>query len=123
MNWEWKRPPSGAHDDQPLVEWWYEQAAACILMHIAKRAHRRDDQQTFRRVFAIVRAGGDAEAETLPLDEGDTAVLNVVVARANAEQAFIGFRSMEGPFSIRVPLRELRRTGGSRTGDARLVEF
>lgn len=39
--------------------------------------------------------------------EGDTALLRVEVARANREQAFIGFESMEGPYSIRVPISEL----------------
>lgn len=37
-------------------------------------------------------------------------VLRVKVARANAEQAFIEFVSMEGPFSVRVPVTELLRT-------------
>jgi hypothetical protein len=41
------------------------------------------------------------------IGEGDHAVLRVKVARANDEQAFIEFTSMEGPFSVRVPLTEL----------------
>ena len=43
--------------------------------------------------------------------EGDAVILWARVARANSEQAFIEFRSMEGPFSVRVPLSELRRVG------------
>lgn len=41
------------------------------------------------------------------MDEGDYVVLRARVARANSEQAFIEFKSMEGPFSIRVPVSEL----------------
>ena len=44
------------------------------------------------------------------IQEGDTAVLRVKVARANKEQALIEFVSMEGPFSVRVPVSELLRT-------------
>ena len=44
------------------------------------------------------------------IQEGDTAVLRVRVARANDEQAFIEFVSMEGPYSVRVPVTELLRT-------------
>lgn len=44
------------------------------------------------------------------IQEGDTAVLRVKVARADSEQAFIEFASMEGPFSVRVPVSELLRT-------------
>lgn len=44
------------------------------------------------------------------MKEGDTADLRVKVARANDEQAFIEFKSMEGPFSVRVPLTELSVT-------------
>lgn len=43
------------------------------------------------------------------VQEGDFAVMRVRVARANSEQALIEFRSMEGPYSVRVPLSELLR--------------
>lgn len=46
------------------------------------------------------------------VQEGDNVVLRAKVARANDEQAFIEFVSMEGPFSVRVPLSELLRVGG-----------
>ncbi|WP_159083895.1 hypothetical protein [Nocardioides terrigena] len=46
-------------------------------------------------------------SEQASIQEGDYAVMRVKVARANDEQAFIEFASMEGPFSIRVPLSEL----------------
>lgn len=41
------------------------------------------------------------------VQEGDFAVLRVRVARANSEQAFVEFQSMEGPYSVRVPMSEL----------------
>lgn len=37
------------------------------------------------------------------VQEGDSVVLRAKVARADGEQAFIEFESMEGPFSVRVP--------------------
>ena len=43
------------------------------------------------------------------IQEGDSVVLRATVARANKDQAFIEFKSMEGPFSVRVPLSELLR--------------
>jgi hypothetical protein len=43
------------------------------------------------------------------VQEGDVVVLRARVARANDEQAFIEFVSMDGPFSVRVPLSELLR--------------
>jgi hypothetical protein len=46
------------------------------------------------------------------VQEGDDVVLRAKVARANGEQAFIEFVSMDGPFSIRVPLSEIMRVGG-----------
>jgi hypothetical protein len=46
----------------------------------------------------------------MSFQEGDDAVLRVKVARANDEQAFVEFLSMEGPFSVRVPLSELGHT-------------
>lgn len=44
-----------------------------------------------------------------PVSEGDVALLEVGVHRADSEQALIEFTSMEGPFSVRVPQRELTR--------------
>lgn len=44
------------------------------------------------------------------IQEGDNAVLRVKVARADKGQALIEFVSMEGPFSVRVPIAELLRT-------------
>lgn len=41
-------------------------------------------------------------------DEGDYALLRVRVARSNSEQAFVTFTSMQGQYSIRVPVEELR---------------
>lgn len=41
------------------------------------------------------------------MNEGDKALLKVEVARADATQALIELYSMEGPYSIRVPLTEL----------------
>ena len=46
------------------------------------------------------------------IQEGDNVVLRATVCRSNDEQAFIEFASMEGPFSVRVPLSELLRVGG-----------
>lgn len=43
------------------------------------------------------------------IQEGDDVVLRAKVARADSEQAFIEFKSMEGPFSVRVPITELLR--------------
>lgn len=54
------------------------------------------------------------------VDEGDEVLLRAKVARANAEQALIGFTSMEGPYSIRVPLSEITR---ERTVGRRPPEF
>lgn len=51
-----------------------------------------------------------ADKRYAEIQEGDTAVLRVKVARADSEQAFIEFASMEGPFSVRVPVTELLRT-------------
>lgn len=45
------------------------------------------------------------------VQEGDAVVLRAKVARANNEQAFIEFESMEGMFSVRVPLSEILRVG------------
>lgn len=42
------------------------------------------------------------------IDEGDDVLLRAKVYRVNREQALIEFTSMEGPYSIRVPLSELR---------------
>jgi hypothetical protein len=47
------------------------------------------------------------------VQEGDAVVLRAKVARANGEQALIEFESMQGPFSVRVPLAELLRVGGA----------
>lgn len=44
--------------------------------------------------------------------EGDYVWLRARVHRANHEQAFIEFESMEGAFSVRVPLSELRHRKG-----------
>lgn len=41
------------------------------------------------------------------VQEGDEVYLRAKVARANDGQALIEFSSMEGPFSVRVPLSEL----------------
>jgi hypothetical protein len=54
-------------------------------------------------------------SEHTPLTEGDHVALRVKVARANDEQALIEFTSMEGPFSVRVPLSELARTSTATT--------
>ena len=43
-------------------------------------------------------------------EEGDEVFLKAKVYRANLEQAFIEFISMEGVFSIRVPVSELERS-------------
>lgn len=51
----------------------------------------------------------DTEARYAEIQEGDDVVLRARVYRANSEQAFIEFESMEGPFSVRVPLAELLR--------------
>lgn len=45
------------------------------------------------------------------IQEGDSAVLRVKVFRADKKQALIEFESMEGTFSVRVPVTELLRTG------------
>jgi len=45
------------------------------------------------------------------VQEGDAVVLRAKVAGANNEQAFIEFESMEGMFSVRVPLSEILRVG------------
>lgn len=50
-----------------------------------------------------------AEKDAPLFDEGDDVFLTAKVYRANGEQALIEFRSMEGPYSIRVPLSELTR--------------
>lgn len=45
----------------------------------------------------------------MKFEEGDEALLRVKIARANDVQAFIELQSYdEGPFSLRVPLSELR---------------
>jgi hypothetical protein len=41
------------------------------------------------------------------VQEGDAVVLRARVARAGEGQALVEFRSMEGPFSVRVPLSEV----------------
>lgn len=41
------------------------------------------------------------------MEEGDQVLLRAVVFRADHEQALIEFRSMDGQFSVRVPLSEL----------------
>lgn len=46
------------------------------------------------------------------IQEGDNVVLRAKVARANEEQALIEFVSMDGPFSLRVPITEIMRVGG-----------
>lgn len=51
--------------------------------------------------------------ETVEIQEGDGVVLRATVARANKDQAFIEFKSMEGPFSVRVPLSELLRVNAA----------
>ncbi len=51
-------------------------------------------------------AADDRYAE---VQEGDAVVLRAKVARADGQQAFIEFESMEGPYSVRVPLAELHR--------------
>jgi len=45
------------------------------------------------------------------LDEGDAVWLKAKVFRADSEQALIEFQSMDGIFSIRVPVHELARLG------------
>lgn len=45
------------------------------------------------------------------VQEGDNVVLRAKVYRASSEQALIEFQSMEGVFSVRVPLSELLRVG------------
>lgn len=47
------------------------------------------------------------------IQEGDSVVLRAKVARANEEQAFIEFTSMEGPYSVRVPLSEILRVASN----------
>lgn len=55
------------------------------------------------------RAFSPARRGSLPriFQEGDSAKLAVTVARVNFEQALIEFTSMEGPYSVRVPVVEL----------------
>lgn len=48
------------------------------------------------------------------VQEGDDVVLRAKIARANSEQALLEFESMEGTFSVRVPLSEILRVGGPR---------
>ena len=55
-----------------------------------------------------------SEERYAEVQEGDVVVLRAKVARANNEQALIEFESMEGPFSVRVPVSELLRVGGPR---------
>jgi hypothetical protein len=43
------------------------------------------------------------------LDEGDPVLLGATVYRADNEQALIEFKSMEGWFSVRVPLDQLTK--------------
>lgn len=43
------------------------------------------------------------------VQEGDSVVLRAKVYRADDKQALIEFKSMEGTFSVRVPLSELLR--------------
>lgn len=47
-------------------------------------------------------------------EEGQEVLLRAKVARSNHEQVLIEIRSMEGPYSIRVPLDQLMWTP---TGD------
>lgn len=47
-----------------------------------------------------------------PLDEGSSALLRCTVHRSDRKQALISFESMEGEYTIRVPLGELRVVSG-----------
>lgn len=49
------------------------------------------------------------DAAEVAFDEGDEVLLRARVYRANREQALISFVSMDGQFSIRVPVGELAR--------------
>ena len=68
--WDWR--PGAGHDQQPMLEWWFEQLAGIILTRIAKRSLRRGDRQTFDRIYALVTAAAGEEqlAEMRhPMDE------------------------------------------------------
>lgn len=59
------------------------------------------------------RVGGEWEDGQMSesIEEGDGVFLRVRVYRCNGEQALVEFASMQGPYSIRVPLAELTRSG------------
>jgi hypothetical protein len=43
----------------------------------------------------------------MTVHEGDVVLLKVKVARANEQQALIEIASMEGPYSLRVPIESI----------------
>lgn len=79
-------------------------------------ARRSDSSISTARQRKDIAAELEAREKTryANTQEGDEAVLRVLVSRADHEQAFIEFMSMEGPFSVRVPQAELLRTSGLR---------
>lgn len=57
--WEWRQ--GKGHEQQPIVEWWVEQAIGLTLARIAIRAFKRGDRQTFDRIWAICNVGSQEE--------------------------------------------------------------
>lgn len=51
----------------------------------------------------------------MAIEEGDLVWLAAKVYRCNDEQALIEFTSMEGIYSIRVPIAEIVPVGGSQS--------
>jgi hypothetical protein len=52
------------------------------------------------------------------MQEGDEVWLRAYIARCDDEQALIGFMSMEGDYSVRVPLDELAPRGDAAIREA-----
>lgn len=56
----WLSKPD-THSDQPLLEWYVEQCVIGLLIRVCRRAMRRNDSQTERRLRAVILAGAEAE--------------------------------------------------------------
>ena len=75
---------------------------------LSQLIHERSrDVHTIFINVPVFLAGLAKEEE--PLDEGDDALLKTKIYKLDSEQALIEFESMQGPFSIRVPLVYLQK--------------
>lgn len=61
--WTWRKRAPELHEGQPIWRYWIEQFAVMVMCSERLKAHNRDDQQTVRRISAVLEGGTQWERE------------------------------------------------------------